>query len=136
MSSKGIARKIGKGYGIEVSNSGSADSRKWRFQSCGNGYYKITPYLNNNYALAVISGCESSDNGAVQLQLNASNITRNQWFVYKIPNGLAIKARSAGIHNLVLAQKESLFGSTNAVAQRAFINDAKRHDELLIQIAN
>lgn len=99
------------------------------------GSYMIKNRNSYTY-LRPANGNIFSDNGAVQLQLNASNITRNQWFVYKIPNGLAIKARSAWIHNLVLAQKESLIGSTNVVAQRAFINDAKRHDEWLIRIAN
>ena len=110
----------------------SNNAQKWNFTSVGDGYYKITPKIYPSYALSIASGSETAENGAVRFETYSSGNTRQQWFIYKVPGGYVLKARSCGINNLVLSVSEGNLGNGAVVSQRAYVNNLSYKEEWFV----
>jgi hypothetical protein len=104
-------------------------SQKWKFTSAGDGYYKISPYYNSTIAVTIASGSETAENGGVIQYTYSSDNNRQKWFIYKVPHGYALKAKSAGINNLVLSVSEGNLGNGAVVSQRAYVNNLSYKEE-------
>ena len=98
----------------------------------GDGYCKITPKGYSSYALSIASGSETTENGTVRIETYSSGNTRQQWFIYKVPGGYVLKARSCGISNLVLSVSEGNLGNGAVVSQRAYVNNLSYKEEWFI----
>ncbi|MBR5060250.1 MAG: RICIN domain-containing protein, partial [Clostridia bacterium] len=110
----------------------SNNAQKWNFTSVGDGYCKITPKGYSSYALSIASGSETTENGTVRIETYSSGNTRQQWFIYKVPGGYVLKARSCGISNLVLSVSEGNLGNGAVVSQRAYVNNLSYKEEWFI----
>ena len=107
-------------------------SQKWKFTSAGDGYYKISPYYNSTIAVTIASGSETAENGGVIQYTYSSDNNRQKWFIYKVPHGYALKAKSAGINNLVLSVSEGNLGNGAVVSQRAYVNNLSYKEEWIL----
>lgn len=123
---------ISENVGIELWTANNNLSQKWVFVRLSNGYYKISPQNNSLYALSIASGSEHAENGVVRLESFSSANARQQWLVYKVPNGYVFKAKSSGTENLVLSVSEGNLGNGAVVSQRAYINNLSYKEEWLI----
>ncbi|MBQ7445560.1 MAG: RICIN domain-containing protein [Clostridia bacterium] len=117
---------------LELWEEDNSYSQKWFFTAAGGGYYKISPYYNSSLAITVASGSETAENGGVIQYLYTADNPRQQWFIYKVPHGYALKARSAGINNLVLSVSEGNLGNGAVVSQRAYVNNLSYKEEWIL----
>lgn len=117
---------------LELWEEDNSYSQKWYFTAAGGGYYKISPYYNSSLAITVASGSETAENGGVIQYLYTADNPRQQWFIYKVPHGYALKARSAGINNLVLSVSEGNLGNGAVVSQRAYVNNLSYKEEWIL----
>ena len=109
---------------LEVWEEMSGDSEKWVLTAIGNGYWKITAKNNSSIVITVASGSESTENGTIIQAAYSENNNRQQWLIYKVPNGLVLKARSSGLNNLVLSVRGEATGNGAPVSQKAL--DSRR----------
>jgi hypothetical protein len=118
--------------GLELWEHSNNNNLKWKFTAVGNGYYKISPYSSSLIAITIATGNETTENGGVIQNLYTADNPRQQWFIYKVPHGYALKARSAGINNLVLSVSEGNLGNGAVVSQRAYVNNLSYKEEWIL----
>ncbi|MBR0575076.1 Ig-like domain-containing protein [Proteiniclasticum sp. BAD-10] len=61
------------------------ENQQWRFDSLGNGYYKITSVLNPEYSIDVFGGGDTMGNRVIQYHYHGG--TNQQWKILKNADG-------------------------------------------------
>ena len=114
---------------LELWEEVNGNSQKWILTAIGNGYWKIAAKNNSSIVITVASGSESTENGTIIQAAYSENNNRQQWLIYKVPNGLVLKARSSELNNLVLSVRGEATGNGAVVSQKAYVNNPDYRDE-------
>ena len=120
------------GARVQLYSSNNTNAQKYRFESIGNGTYKIIN-ANSGKVLDVAGG--STANGAALQQYTSNNTVAQQWLVAKAP--LTLRERlneTAAKHRQDLPDGTYTFGSKLNTSMKMDVSGASRSNYGNVQI--